>query len=226
MGTINPTLDDSWKAVLQTEFNAEYFSNLKQTLIEEKKVFSIYPPGKLIFNAFNSTPLHKVKVVILGQDPYHGEGQAHGLSFSVPKGIRQPPSLKNIVKELIEDVQINPTTNGDLSKWAEQGVFLLNAFLTVRKSQAGSHSKIGWEQFTNAVIKAVSDHTEHVVFILWGNFAKQKAAFIDTSKHLIITSTHPSPFSANNGFFGSKPFSKTNDYLISKEKTPIDWNIE
>ena len=222
---VDVQIEQSWKEALQNEFQKEYFRNLISTLKEEKKSFTVYPPGNEIFNAFNTTPLKDVKVVILGQDPYHGHGQAHGFSFSVKDGIRQPPSLKNIMIELVEDVNATPTTEGNLIKWSNQGVFLLNATLTVRASQANSHSKIGWQTFTDAVIKTISDLKEHVVFVLWGNFAKQKSVLIDTNKHFIITSPHPSPFSARNGFFGSKPFSRTNEYLNSKGIEPIDWDI-
>lgn len=223
--SVDPQIEESWKNRLRDEFGKEYFLNMKKILVEEKMKYRIHPPGNEIFNAFNITPFDKVKVVILGQDPYHGPGQAHGLSFSVKDGITQPPSLKNIMKELIEDVNAEPTSKGNLVKWAEQGVFLLNASLTVRDGQANSHSKIGWHTFTDAVIKKVSDEKENVVFILWGNFAKQKSSLIDTNKHLIITSPHPSPFSARYGFFGSKPFSKANEYLQLKGIAPIEWDI-
>ena len=223
---VNVKIEESWKSALENEFTKPYFNQMIQYLREEKKTKTVFPPGDEIFNAFNTTPLNDVKVVILGQDPYHGLGQAHGLSFSVKDGIRQPPSLKNIVIELIDDVNIKPTTNGNLINWAQQGVFLLNATLTVRSGEANSHSKIGWQQFTDAVIQTLSEQREQLVFILWGNFAKQKMSLIDQNKHHIITSTHPSPFSARNGFFGSKPFSKANNYLTSKGKKPIDWNIE
>jgi len=224
---IDPKLEPGWKQALQKEFGLPYFSELKRFLIAEKqKGVSIYPPGNLIFSAFNLTPFDKVKVVILGQDPYHGVGQAHGLSFSVQDGIRQPPSLQNIFKELQADLGIPvPQTNGNLAKWAEQGVFLLNAILTVQANLAASHSQKGWEQFTDAVIKTLSDQKEGLVFILWGKFAQSKETLIDTSKHFIIKSAHPSPFSANYGFFGSKPFSKTNEYLQNHSKEPINWQI-
>ncbi len=224
---IDPKLEPGWKEALQKEFGLPYFSELKRFLMAEKqKGISVYPPGNLIFSAFNLTPFDKVKVVILGQDPYHGPGQAHGLSFSVPDGTRQPPSLQNIFKELQTDLGIPISqTIGNLSKWAEQGVFLLNAILTVQANQAASHSQKGWEQFTDAVIKTLSDQKEGLVFILWGKFAQSKEILIDSSKHLVIKSAHPSPFSANYGFFGSKPFSKTNAYLESKGKGAIDWRI-
>ena len=224
---IDPKLEPGWKNALQKEFDQPYMSALKKFLITEKqKGISVYPPGNQIFSAFNLTPFDKVKVVILGQDPYHGPGQAHGLSFSVPDGIRQPPSLQNIFKELHADLGIpNSHTSGNLSKWAEQGVFLLNAILTVQANNAASHQEKGWETFTDAVIKTLSDQKEGLVFILWGKFAQTKETLIDSSKHLIIKSAHPSPFSANYGFFGSKPFSKTNEYLESEGKEAIDWRI-
>ena len=220
---VKPVIEQSWAEVLENEFKKDYFLSLKKFLIEEKKQHIIYPPGKLIFNAFNTTPFDKVKVVILGQDPYHGPGQAHGLCFSVPDGVKFPPSLRNIYKELSNDIGINIPKSGNLTKWAEQGVLLINATLTVRQAQAGSHQKKGWEIFTDAVIKAVSDRKENVVFILWGNYAQSKEKLIDSSKHFIIKSVHPSPLSASRGFFGSKPFSKTNNYLQSKGLEPINW---
>ena len=225
---IDPKLEPGWKNALQKEFDQPYMSSLKKFLISEKqKGISVYPPGNQIFSAFNLTPFDKVKVVILGQDPYHGAGQAHGLSFSVPEGTRLPPSLQNIFKELHADLGIPVSqTSGNLAKWAEQGVFLLNAILTVQANQAASHQEKGWETFTDSVIKTLSDQKEGLVFILWGKFAQSKEALIDSSKHLIIKSAHPSPFSAHSGFFGSKPFSKANDYLESKGKEVIDWRIE
>jgi uracil-DNA glycosylase len=224
---IDPKLETGWKNALKKEFDQPYMSSLKKFLVSEKqKGISVYPPGNLIFSAFNLTPFDKVKVVILGQDPYHGPGQAHGLSFSVPDGTRQPPSLQNIFKELQADLGIpNSQSTGNLSKWAEQGVFLLNAILTVQANNAASHQQKGWEIFTDAVIKTLSDQKVGLVFILWGKFAQSKETLIDSGKHLIIKSAHPSPFSANYGFFGSKPFSKTNEYLKSKGKGAIDWSI-
>jgi uracil-DNA glycosylase len=220
-------IQDSWKKVLQSEFNQPYFLELVELLRAEKKSGkNIYPPGNLIFNAFDQTPIEAVRVVILGQDPYHGPGQAHGLSFSVPRGIKPPPSLVNIFKELKSDIGIvNIPTHGDLSAWAQQGVLLLNASLTVRDNEPNSHANLGWAPFTNAVIEAVSRKCDHVVFILWGKFAQQKAALIDQDNHLILASAHPSPFSADKGFFGSKPFSKTNDWLIAHGIDPIDWAL-
>lgn len=222
---INPKIEPSWKAALESEFSAAYMQELKVFLIEEKlKGCVIFPPGKDIFNAFNLTPFDKVKVVILGQDPYHGKGQAHGLSFSVPEGITPPPSLVNIFKELSADLGVPIPKSGNLEGWAKQGVLLLNAILTVRADQAASHHGQGWEKFTNAVIKTISDKREHVVFILWGNFAREKKTLVDASKHLVIESSHPSPFSASNGFFGSKPFSKTNEYLKQWGVPEITWS--
>lgn len=219
-------IEDSWKEVLMDEFDKPYFKEIRQYLKSEKasrKV--IYPPGPLIFNAFNTTPFHKVKVVIIGQDPYHGEGQAHGLCFSVQKGIKPPPSLVNIYKEMKSDLGLNPPAHGNLQSWAEQGVFLLNAMLTVEKDQPASHQKIGWQNFTDVAIQQLSDQRDKLVFILWGAFAQQKALLIDSNKHLIIKSPHPSPFSADKGFFGSKPFSKTNQWLESNGITSVNWQL-
>lgn len=221
-------LEASWLAVLEDEFGKEYMLKLKQFLKEEKQSGkTIYPKSADIFAAFTKTPFDKVKVVILGQDPYHGPNQAHGLSFSVQKGVRTPPSLQNIYKELSTDIPgfIIPNT-GDLTEWAEQGVLLLNATLTVQAANAGSHQKKGWEKFTDTVIKTISDKKKGVVFILWGAYAQSKAVLIDESKHLIIKSTHPSPLAVSHGgFFGSKPFSKTNNYLQQQGEKPIDWQI-
>ncbi len=221
-------LEASWLKVLGEEFDKEYMIQLKKFLQEEKQAGkTIYPKGSDIFNAFNKTPFDKVKVVIIGQDPYHGPNQAHGLSFSVQKGVRVPPSLQNIYKELSTDIPGFTIPNtGDLTGWAEQGVLLLNATLTVRATEAGSHQKKGWEIFTDAAIKTISDNKEGVVFILWGAYAQSKTALIDGSKHLIIKSTHPSPLAVSHGgFFGSKPFSKTNEYLEKRGEKPIDWQI-
>ncbi|MDR9397509.1 MAG: uracil-DNA glycosylase [Salibacter sp.] len=223
---INPQIEPSWLEVLKNEFEKDYFKSIKEQLIEDKKKYTIYPPGSLIFQAFNQTPFDKTKIVILGQDPYHGYGQAHGMCFSVQKGVAIPPSLKNIYQELKKDLGIEPPNHGHLMSWAKEGVFLLNAFLTVRAKSPASHRKIGWEKFTDQVIKSLSDHRENLVFILWGNFAKQKQEFINTDKHCVITSPHPSPFSANNGFFGSKPFSRANEYLQSNGIEPVNWEIE
>ena len=226
MTAINPQIEESWKIVLSDEFNKDYFVKLKQFLLEEKKQHTIYPRGADIFNAFNFTPFEKIKVVILGQDPYHGNGQAHGLSFSVPDGVKKPPSLKNIFKELAEDLQIPIAKTGNLSSWAKQGVLLLNATLTVREKQAGSHQKKGWEEFTDAIIQKISTEKEGVIFLLWGRFAQNKVKLIDKQKHHILTSTHPSPFSAYYGFLGCKHFSKTNSILKEKGLNEIDWAIK
>jgi len=216
-------IENGWKAELSEEFNKEYFIKITELLkreISSNRV--IYPKGSLIFNAFDSTPFDKVKVVILGQDPYHGPGQAHGLSFSVPDGIKFPPSLVNIFKELYTDLGIEPPGSGCLNRWASQGVFLLNAVLTVRAGEAASHSKIGWTEFTDAVIKKISDKKSGVVFLLWGNFAKGKRDLIDSSKHFILEAAHPSPL-AGGAFFGCRHFSKTNEILRSIGKEPINW---
>lgn len=219
-------IEDSWKLILKDEFEKPYFSDLVAYLREQKKLGKlIYPKGTEIFNAFLYTPFNELKVVILGQDPYHGEGQAHGLCFSVPRGIPLPPSLLNIFKELKTDLNIEMPSSGDLTPWAKQGVLLLNTSLTVEKAMPMSHSKIGWEQFTNAIIKNISQHQNHVVFILWGRFAQQKISFIDTSKHLILSAAHPSPLSAHNGFWNCKHFSKSNEYLIQNGKVPINWSL-
>ncbi|SFQ53539.1 uracil-DNA glycosylase [Parafilimonas terrae] len=219
-------IEESWKNVLQAEFSKSYFENIAAFLKTEKAQGKIiYPPGSLIFNAFEKTPFNKLKVLLLGQDPYHGQGQAMGLSFSVPKGIRQPPSLINIFKELHNDVGIPIPATGDLTPWAEQGVMLLNAALTVRAGEPNSHAKIGWHQFTDAVIKKVSDEKEGIVFLLWGSFAHQKQELIDQSKHYVLKAAHPSPFSADKGFFGCRHFSKTNEYLVKQKQQPIDWAL-
>lgn len=222
---IQPVIENSWKQELSDEFQSEYFIELKSFLLEEKKKFTIYPPGSEIFAAFNYTPFDKVKVVILGQDPYHGPGQANGLCFSVKSGISKPPSLQNIFKELYSDLGIPISLNGNLENWAKQGVLLMNATLTVRSGQAGSHQNKGWENFTDTAIKALSDKKQHLVFILWGNYAQAKQLLIDPLRHLIIKSAHPSPFSVERGFFGSKPFSKCNSYLKEKGLGEIDWNL-
>ncbi len=220
-------LESSWLSVLEKEFKQDYMMSLKQFLQNEKlQKKAIYPPSTEIFNAFNLTPFEQVKVVIIGQDPYHGYGQAHGLSFSVKDNIRLPPSLQNIYKELETDIEgFKIPGSGNLTKWAQQGVLLLNATLTVEANKAGSHQKRGWEIFTDAAIKAVSDFKSGVVFILWGRFAQEKERLIDTSKHYIVKSAHPSPFSAHSGFFGSRPFSKTNEFLKKQNLQPIDWQI-
>lgn len=216
-------IEKSWKEVLQTEFDKPYFENLVGFVKQEYASHTIFPPAGQIFNAFNTCPFNNVKVVILGQDPYHGPRQAHGLCFSVNDGIQFPPSLQNIFKEINSDLGIPMPKSGNLTRWAEQGVLLLNATLTVRASQAGSHQGRGWEEFTDAVIKIISEKAENVVFILWGSYAIKKKALIDASKHCILTAPHPSPLSSYRGFFGCKHFSQTNTYLASKGKTPIEW---
>ncbi len=225
MQAIDPIIEEGWKSVLLDQFQSPYFRTLKEFLVEEKKKFTLYPPGRLIFNAFQRTPFEKVKVVILGQDPYHGSGQAHGLCFSVPQGIPKPPSLVNIFKELHSDLGAPIPEHGNLEKWADQGVLLINATLTVRDSQAGSHQKHGWETFTNRVIEVVSQEKSGVVFLLWGRFAQAKESLIDSGKHLILKSAHPSPLSAYNGFFGCRHFSLTNEYLENQGKNRIDWTL-
>ena len=223
---MNIQIEESWKEVLKEDFQKTYFERIVTFLKAEKasgKV--IYPPGSLIFNAFAQTPLNTVKVVILGQDPYHNQLQAHGLSFSVPDGVAKPASLLNIFKELKNDLGVEIPPNGNLQKWASQGVLLLNASLTVREHEPGSHSKIGWLQFTDAVIKKISDEKEGIVFLLWGKFAQEKQFLIDESKHFVLKAAHPSPFSADKGFFGCKHFSKTNQLLIQQNKQPIDWKL-
>lgn len=216
-------IESSWKAVLQPEFEKPYFEELSNFVKKEYQSQSIFPPGKEIFNAFNLCPFDQVKVVIIGQDPYHGPGQAHGLCFSVREGVGFPPSLRNIFKEINNDLGSPIPPNGDLTRWANQGVLLLNATLTVRAHQAGSHQKKGWETFTNAVIQTVSAQKENVVFLLWGAYAQRKAELIDRSKHLILESVHPSPLSASRGFFGNHHFSRANEFLASKGLTPITW---
>ena len=225
MQTIQPQIEESWKIILKDEFQKEYFAELKTFLTAEKKIYSIYPKGGDTFSAFNLCSFDTTKVVVIGQDPYHGPGQAHGLSFSVPKGIKPPPSLKNIFKELHADLNFEIPNHGDLTTWAQQGVLLLNATLTVRAKQAASHQKKGWEQFTNRVIKEISDKKEDVVFLLWGRFAQDKEVLIDSTNHHILTALHPSPFSAHSGFFGCKHFSKTNYLLSRQNQDPITWQI-
>jgi len=216
-------IEQSWKNQLASEFEKPYFRTLTDFVKQEYATQTIYPKGNRIFNAFDKTPFDQVKVVILGQDPYHEPGQAHGLCFSVNDGIPLPPSLQNIYKELEDDLGIPPKASGNLERWAEQGVLLLNATLTVRAHQAGSHQSRGWEEFTDAVIHRVAEEKEHVVFILWGSYAQKKGAFIDPFKHRVLKSVHPSPLSVYRGFFGSKPFSKTNQYLVQTGQTPIRW---
>ena len=216
-------IEQEWKTLLQSEFDAPYFEALTAFVKNEYAQHTIFPPAKLIFNAFDQCPVSKVKVVILGQDPYHGVGQAHGLCFSVPAHVPAPPSLKNIVKEIINDIGQTTLKSPNLEPWVQQGVFLLNATLTVRMNQAGSHQNRGWEQFTDAVMKKLSDEKEHLVFLLWGAYAGRKKALIDESKHLILTSVHPSPLSAHQGFFGNHHFSKTNEFLTAHGETAINW---
>lgn len=223
---MNIKLEASWLKHLSGEFEKEYMKNLKAFLVEEKKQgYQIYPPGPQIFSALDLTPFEKVKVVILGQDPYHGPGQAHGLSFSVPRGVRIPPSLVNIYKELHTDTGFRIPDHGNLESWATQGVLLLNAVLTVRANSPGSHQNKGWEQFTDQIIRVLSEEREGLVFMLWGNYAKQKISLIDQHKHLILTAAHPSPFSANNGFYGCQHFSKANHYLTDHHQQAIDWSL-
>lgn len=220
-------LEDSWKKYLAPEFEKPYMQELKSFLVAETNSGKIiYPPGKDIFSALNLTPFDKVKVVIIGQDPYHGEGQAHGLCFSVRKGIKIPPSLVNIYKELEDDLQIKPASHGYLEDWTHEGVLLLNNVLTVEASQAGSHHGKGWETFTDKIIEILNKEKSNLVFILWGSPAQKKAASVDAKKHFIIKSVHPSPLSSYRGFFGSKPFSQTNHFLKSKGLAPIDWTIK
>lgn len=214
-----------WKLLLNSEFMKDYFLELQNFIQQEFKTKLIYPKLENIFNAFELTSLKEIKVVVLGQDPYHGKGQAHGLSFSVPKGVKTPPSLKNIFKEYHNDLNYFIPENGDLTHWAKQGVLLLNATLSVEAGKAGSHQKKGWEQFTDEVISKISKEKEHIVFILWGSYAQKKKLLIDQRKHLILTAPHPSPLSAYRGFFGSKPFSTANKYLIKNRKKPIDWKL-
>jgi uracil-DNA glycosylase len=219
-------IEASWKKELQDEFGKPYFEKIVHFLKEEKKAGKvIYPPGKLIFNAFESTPFDKVKVVIIGQDPYHNPGQAHGLSFSVPDRVQPPPSLINIFKELHDDLGIPYPTSGNLEKWAKQGVILLNASLTVEANKPMSHSNIGWHLFTDEAIKRISKEREHVVFMLWGKFAQNKEALIDAAKHKILKAAHPSPLSAHNGFMGCRHFSKANNWLQEMGEKPVDWTL-
>ncbi|WP_300762216.1 uracil-DNA glycosylase [uncultured Bacteroides sp.] len=220
---MNVQIEESWKEALMPEFSKDYFIRLTDFVRKEYHETTVYPPGKLIFNAFNLCPFDNVKVVIIGQDPYHGPGQAHGLCFSVNDGIQPPPSLVNIFKEISSDLGKPVPQSGNLTRWAEQGVLLLNATLTVRAHQAGSHQRRGWEEFTDAVIRKLAEEKSNLVFILWGAYAQKKGAFIDRNKHLVLTSVHPSPLSAHNGFFGNHHFSLANDYLVKHGKTAIDW---
>ena len=223
---MNVQIEESWKTRLQPEFDKEYFRTLTDFVRNEYKNGTVYPPGRLIFNAFNLCPFDKVKVVIIGQDPYHGPGQAHGLCFSVKKGVDIPPSLVNIYQELHDDLGCTIPDHGCLTKWAEQGVLMLNTVLTVRAHQANSHRGIGWEEFTDAAIMALNSQDRPIVFILWGSPAQRKKAMLNNPKHLILTAPHPSPLSAYRGFFGSRPFSRTNEFLVSHGLEPIDWQID
>ncbi|MCT4602894.1 MAG: uracil-DNA glycosylase [Marinifilum sp.] len=222
---MNVQIEESWKQKLDSEFSKEYFQHLVHFVKTEYQTRKIYPPGKLIFNAFNKCTFDDVKLVIIGQDPYHGFGQANGLCFSVNNGVALPPSLQNILKEINSDLGLSVPKVGNLEKWSEQGVLLLNATLTVRANQAGSHQNKGWEQFTDAVIKCLSEEKENLVFLLWGSYAQKKGAQINESRHLVLRSPHPSPYSADRGFFGNKHFSKANSYLEQKGKAPIDWSL-
>ena len=225
MTTIKLHLNSDWKAFLKEELNSENFQAIISELNIEKQNHNIFPKDDEILSAFNCTALKNLKVVILGQDPYHGKGQAHGLSFSVPNTAKTPPSLRNIFKELQTDLNLPISTNGNLNSWAEQGVLLLNATLTVREKEAGSHQKLGWDTFTDSIIKKISDKKEGVIFLLWGAFAQKKSVLIDTNKHYILTAAHPSPFSAYRGFLGCKHFSKTNEILIKNNQKPITWKL-
>lgn len=220
---MNVRIEESWRTRLQPEFDKPYFERLTDFVRKEYAAGKVYPPAKLIFNAFDSCPFNKVKVVIIGQDPYHEPGQAHGLCFSVNSGVPFPPSLKNIFKEISDDLSIPEPTDGNLERWASQGVLLLNATLTVRAHQAGSHQGKGWEEFTDSVIHALNDEREHLVFMLWGAYAQRKGEFIDRNRHLVLTSPHPSPLSAHRGFFGNKHFSRANEYLVQHGESPIKW---
>ena len=220
---MNVRIEESWKQKLTPEFEKDYFIKLTEFVRAEYASKTIYPPAKLIFNAFDHCPFDDVKVVIIGQDPYHGPGQAHGLCFSVAEGVPNPPSLQNIFKEIMSDLGKPMPANGDLTRWARQGVLLLNATLTVQAHLAGSHQRKGWEEFTDAAIRLLAEKREHLVFILWGAYAQKKGAFIDRSKHLVLASAHPSPLSAYNGFFGNKHFSRTNEYLKAHGIAEIEW---
>ena len=223
VAAMNVQIEESWKRALAEEFEKDYFLRLTAFVRQEYQTTTVYPPGRLIFNAFNLCPYDKAKVVIIGQDPYHGPGQAHGLCFSVNDGVPYPPSLQNIFKEIHDDTGAALPATGNLTRWAEQGVLLLNATLTVRAHCAGSHQRQGWEEFTDAAIRALAEHRDHLVFILWGAYAQKKGAFIDRNRHLVLTSVHPSPLSAYHGFFGNHHFSRANAYLQEHGETPICW---
>jgi len=223
--TLRPDIGEGWYEPLAAEFQADYFAQLQAFLLEERAHNTVFPKARDIFAAFNATPFDRVRVVILGQDPYHGPGQAHGLSFSVPKDIAPPPSLINMFKEIHRDLGLTNTATGDLTPWAEQGVLLLNATLTVRANKAGSHQGRGWERFTDAVIRAISEHSSGVVFLLWGRFAQQKAELIDMERHYVLQAPHPSPLSAHRGFNGCGHFSQVNELLVAQGRLPIDWSL-
>ena len=225
MTTTKLHLNPDWKAFLKDELNSNTFQAIISKLESERKHHTIFPENEVLFNAFNQTNIDDLKVVVLGQDPYHGKGQAHGLSFSVPNGVGIPPSLRNIFKELKADLNLPISQNGNLNTWAEQGVLLLNSTLTVREKQAGSHQKLGWEDFTDSIIKKIADKKEGLIFLLWGAFAQKKSILINDKKHYILTTTHPSPFSAYRGFLGCKHFSKTNEILVNNKKQPINWKL-
>lgn len=220
-----PKLNNSWEKLLNTELGKQYYTRLKEFICRERKKYEVFPPEKNVFAAFNSTPYHMVKVVILGQDPYHGPGQANGLAFSVNEGIKLPPSLRNIFKEINNDMGLVIPEHGDLAYWSSQGVFLLNSTLTVRRNQPGSHQRQGWEKFTDVVIRKLSENRENLVFLLWGNHAINKESLIDKKKHYILKAAHPSPFSAYKGFFGCRHFSQTNQLLKQLHNKPIDWRL-
>jgi uracil-DNA glycosylase len=223
---MNVQIESGWKKVLEPEFSKPYFLQIVHFLKTEKNIGkTIYPPGSQIFNAFQMSPFNKTKIVLLGQDPYHGPGQAHGLSFSVPVGVRPPPSLQNIFKELTTDIGMAIPNTGNLTAWARQGVLLLNAYLTVEAQKPMSHSQTGWAEFTNMVIQTISDQKKHIVFLLWGKFAQEKQTLIDETRHLVLKAAHPSPFSADKGFFGCRHFSKTNNYLMRNGIDPVDWKL-
>jgi len=225
MNQINIKINNDWDTILKDVFQEDYFKQLMEFVANERKLYNIYPSEKEVFNSLKLSSFSKTNVVIIGQDPYHRKGQAHGLSFSVPKGVKHPPSLRNIFKELAADVGIQTPQSGDLTKLAKQGVLLLNATLTVREKKADSHAKIGWGKFTNTIISEISNKKKDVIFLLWGRSAQEKAKLIDVNKHFVLKAPHPSPFSAYSGFFGSKHFTKTNNFLIKKNKKPIDWNL-
>lgn len=226
MPKVSPKIEASWKKVLQEQFDSQYFQELKQFLLTERKSHQVFPPGNRIFAAFDAVPFHKVKVVIIGQDPYHGPGQANGFCFSVNRGVTVPPSLKNIYKELHSDLNIAVPAHGDLSPWTEQGVLLLNAVLTVRARQPQSHQGRGWETFTDYAIKQLSEQRKNIVFLLWGRSAQNKIQLIDTNRHFVLKAAHPSPYSANKGFFGCRHFSKANTLLQQSGQNPVDWTIK